>query len=352
MKKTLLFLSVILVCNCLFAQETANRHAVPGHRYLKEYWGQSELYLEHQAYYMLDLADKALNENPPATSINLEREMALLMIDAVTHEPTPIENPAVLDFLSRRISHVVEDLDKPLKGRKSLRIYKLYNCGMIFRTRDLTVAVDINGRAGKLIPDELMEKVTDKVDILFLTHNHGDHTDAHVHEMCNRKGIPIYAPDEIFKDDPKVNHIWKEEPYAFDIDLPKGRLGVNVLPGHQEPLQNDIWIVTMPNGKVVAAMGDQWAGERKDLDWLKDIHTKLPRIDVLSMDCWIHDFDEHVADFNPRLIISQHENEIGAHGIDHRESFWMTMYKNRNFNASTATIPWVLMAWGEWYDYK
>ena len=111
MKKALLFLSVILVCNCLFAQETANRHAVPGHRYLKEYWGQSELYLEHQAYYMLDLADKALNENPPATSINLEREMALLMIDAVTHEPTPIENPAVLDFLSRRISHVVEDLE-------------------------------------------------------------------------------------------------------------------------------------------------------------------------------------------------------------------------------------------------
>lgn len=347
-----LILATSILSLPLSAQETPNRHAVPGHRYLKEYWNQSELYLEHQAYYMLDLADKALNENPPATKINLEREMALLMIDAVTHEPKPIENPAVKEFLAKRMNHVLEDLDKPLKGKKSLRIYKLYNCGIIFRTRDLTVAVDINGRDGVLIPDEIMEKIVDHVDILFLTHNHGDHFDHHVRDFCHKRQIPIYATDEIFQNDIQVKHVWKDEPYAFDIDLPKGKLGVNVLPGHQEPLKNNIWVVRLPNGKVVAATGDQWASERKDLDWLKDIHKKLPRIDVLSMDCWIHDFDEHLADFNPRLLVSQHENEIGAHGIDHRESFWMTMYKNRYFNTTTATIPWVLMAWGEWYDYK
>ena len=92
-----------------------------------------------------------------------------------------------------------------------------------------------------------------------------------------------------------------------------------------------------------------YSGIFESLEWLKDIHTKLPRIDVLSMDCWIHDFDEHVADFNPKLIISQHENEIGVHGIDHRESYWMTMYKNANFHQNPT--PYVLMTWGEWYDY-
>ena len=139
------------------AQETPSRHAVPGQRYLKEYWNQSDLYLQHQAYYMLDLVDKALVSNPPSKEINLERRMAMLMLDAVTHEPAPIDNPAVQEYLAMRMNRVLEDLDKPLKGRKSLRIYRLYNSGTIFRTKDLTVAVDINGREGKLIPDEIME---------------------------------------------------------------------------------------------------------------------------------------------------------------------------------------------------
>ena len=91
-------LSATLTSN---AQEVQSRHAVPGQRYLKEYWGRSELYLQHQAYYMLDLADKALNENPPARKINLDRRMAMLMLDAVTHEPTPIDSPAVQEFLDR-----------------------------------------------------------------------------------------------------------------------------------------------------------------------------------------------------------------------------------------------------------
>ena len=125
---------------------------------------------------------------------------------------------------------------------------------------------------------------------------------------------------------------------------------MNVLPGHQDALQNNIWIVTLPNGKVVGATGDQWQDDGSDLKWLKDIHLRLPKIDVLAMDCWIHDYDEHVADFSPRLLISQHENEIGAHGIDHREAYWMTIYKNTHFHQNPT--PYVLMAWGEWYDYK
>ena len=332
------------------AQEIQSRHAVPGHRYLKEYWGRSELYLQHQAYYMLDLADKALNENPPAITINMQRQMAMLMIDAVTHEPKPIENPAVIDYLATRMNRVIEDLDKPLKGKNSLRIYKLYNCSMLFRTRDLTVAVDLNGRAGKLIPDEIMEKIVDHVDILFYTHNHGDHIDKNVRDICHRKGVPIYATDEIFRNDPEVNHIWFDDLHTFDITVPKGSVTVNVLPGHQDALHNNIWIITMPNGKVVGATGDQWQDEGADLVWLKDIHKKLPKIDVLAMDCWIHDYDEHAADFSPKLFISQHENEIGAHGIDHREAYWMTMFKNTYVHQDTT--PYVLMSWGEWYDYK
>lgn len=348
--RSIAVISLILVTSNLSGQEVQSRHAVPGQRYLKEYWGQSELYLQHQAYYMLDLADRALNANRPSLTINRERELALLAVDAVTHEPKPKENPAVLDFIARRMNHVLEDLDKPLKGGKSLRIYKLYNCGMLFRTRDLTVAVDLNGRDGTLIPDEIMDRITSHIDILFYTHNHGDHIDSHARDFCHKRGIPIYATDEIFKDDGKVHHVRHDDLFTFDIDHQKGKVTVNVLPGHQDALQNNIWIITMPNGKVVGATGDQWDSDGSDLKMLKDIYKRLPQIDVLSMDCWIHDYDEHIADFRPRLLVSQHENEIGAHGIDHREAYWMTIFKNTVVNKNT--VPWVLMTWGEWYDYR
>ena len=327
-----------------------SRHAVEGHSYLKEYWGRPEIYLQHQAYYMLNMADQVLNDNPPATTVNREREMAFLMVDAVTHEADAMHNPAVLDFLAARMNHVIADLDKPLKGRKTVRIYKLYNCGTLLRTRDMIVAIDINGRNGALIPNEIMERIVKKVDVLFLTHNHGDHTDINVRDLCHKYGIPIYATDEIFKEDKDVNHVWFEGNGSFEASTLKGKIPVIAIPGHQDALQNNIWVITMPNGKVVCTMGDQWKDGGEDRDLLKDIYRKLPKIDVLIMDSWIHDFKEHLADFSPKMLISQHEDEIGAHGIDHREANWMTLYKNDKIYK--IDVPYVLMAWGEWYDYK
>ena len=141
MKKTVLAsLAIIASTFCLFSQESQpSRNPDDGHRYLKEYWNRPEKYLEDQAWYMLDIADRVFTANPPSTQVSLEREVAFLMLDAVLHEPDPIHNPAVLDFLARRTQQVIEDLDKPLKDKKSLRVYKIYNCGLIFRTRDVTV---------------------------------------------------------------------------------------------------------------------------------------------------------------------------------------------------------------------
>lgn len=331
-------------------QAQPNKHAVPGHRYLKEYWNNPDTYLEHQAWYMLDLADQAFRANPPSTKVSREREMAFLMLDAVLHEKAPATNPAVLDYMTRRTELVLEDLDKPFKGKNTVRIYKIYNCGLIFRTADVTVAVDLNGRNGNLIPDELMSRLVDKIDILFLTHNHGDHVDSHVVGFCQKRDIPVYATEEIYPKDGKVRHIRPENLWAFEVSLPSAKLGVQVIPGHQDALQNNIWVITLPNGKVVCATGDQYLTDGSDLALLKKVSPQLPAIDVLAMDCWIHDFEEHLAAFSPKLLVSQHEDEIGAHGIDHREAFWMTLYKNDHIYQ--VNVPYVLMGWGEWYDFK
>ena len=97
-------------------------------------------------------------------------------------------------------------------------------------------------------------------------------------DFCHEAGVPIYATDEIFRNDIQVNHVRKDDLYAFDIELPKGNITVHVLPGHQDAVQNNIWVVTLPNGKVVGATGDQWRSAGEDLEWMKDIHSRLPRL--------------------------------------------------------------------------
>ena len=123
MKHVALSVAILLMLPVLgTAQEVRNPHAIPGQRYLKEYWNQPELYLEHQAWYMLDLANQALNANKPSPKVNREREMALVLIDAVAHEPAAADNPALKDFFARRMQYVIDDLNKPLAGKKSLRV--------------------------------------------------------------------------------------------------------------------------------------------------------------------------------------------------------------------------------------
>ncbi len=50
------------------------------------FWGNSEKYLNRQAFKMFDLIDQALTENPPVTGAPMNRKLALYNLDAMLHE--------------------------------------------------------------------------------------------------------------------------------------------------------------------------------------------------------------------------------------------------------------------------
>ena len=49
LSKAVAAIALVTAFSSLPISAQQSRHAVPGHRYLKEYWNQPELYLEHQA---------------------------------------------------------------------------------------------------------------------------------------------------------------------------------------------------------------------------------------------------------------------------------------------------------------
>ena len=107
---------------------------------------------------------------------------------------------------------------------------------------------------------------------------------------------------------------------------------------------NNIYAVTTPEKYVVCHTGDQY--NKTDMEWIAKVKDHSPRIDALTINCWTRDLVKAIEGFNPRYVVTGHENEMG-HTIDHRESFWLTFKK-----IAPTKHNYVVMGWGEWFTIK
>jgi hypothetical protein len=77
---------------------------------------------------------------------------------------------------------------------------------------------------------------------------------------------------------------------------------------------------------------------------------------VILPNCWTTDIARAVRGFDPELVITGHENEMG-HTIDHREPYWLTYQRQTGSDRSGGSRlvgydkPLLVMTWGESYHY-
>lgn len=304
-------------------------------------WDKIDTLLSRQAASMFDLIDHSLREYPPGTGQPIVRKLALYNLDALFHETRYDQSPELLQFMAKRITTALSDLSQPLDD--GMKIYKLYNHGFVVRTPTVTVAFDLYTGKG-LISDSLMQAIVDKCDILFITHLHKDHADKQVAEMFKNSKKQIWAPSNLWEDYAHVQHIRCEKLTERRIKIKNSILNVTIIPGHQGELMNNIYEITTPEGFNVIHTGDQHC--ENDMEWLSQINKQIPAPDVLIVNCWTKHFSVFVNNFNPKLVITGHENELG-HSIDHREPYWFSFQKLEQINK-----PYVLMTWGEFYTFS
>lgn len=342
--------SLFFSCVLLSAQERDYKFA---------YWGHPDQMVLAQAQFMFDQVDKALDACPPVpersgvepegkdASRLLLRRSTLLNLDAVIHQfARPDTLSSLLGFMDSRIGKVAADLRRPMK--KGMKVYKLYNASFIFRTRSVTIAFDINTRNGTLSSPSAIKPVVDGCDALFISHNHSDHFDNKVVDLFLDSGKQVFAPEGYRPDDSRITHIRHDGCYRFTAVLGGKEVPVTVFPGHQDDLQNNVYVVHLPGGFKVAHLGDQtW--EPSELEWISKVKDEEPGIDVMTLNGWTKEADAFVRGFSPRLVVSSHENEL-AHSVDHREGYWMTIH--RFGNLYRLPVPFVVMAWGESYSVR
>lgn len=336
MKILLLLILTTFTCG-IFAQEKE----IPLH-----YWGNPNEFFAQQAEQTFELVNNILSENLPTLNESLIRKSALFHIDWILHDTRFDDSESLYRFVKYRMEKVFIDLNKTVE--EGMKIYKLYNDGFIVKTKSVTIAFDLNrgARTNKepYVSDDLMKALVNQCDILFVTHEHGDHADWNIAEIFIKEGKNVIVPDGLWGNKSEfVRHIRSEKMIHESIRLLSGLdLKIKVMPGYQDNVLNNVYIVTTPEGFCIAHTGDQWSkGKDEWIDHVKD-HSS---VDILLVHCWAIPLERIINGFHPRLVITGHENEI-THSVDHREPYWL------NYRRMGKVLqPKIFMTWGENYHF-
>jgi L-ascorbate metabolism protein UlaG (beta-lactamase superfamily) len=315
-------------------------------------------YLEWQAENLLDMVEDALEKFPPQVSESIVRHMAMLMLDAVLHDVDAPNRPAVQNFHHSRTLRALKEMES-VKVNRGAMIWKLYNSGIVVRTKTLTVAFDlVSGYSSRsenfALPDSIIQAIVSQCDVFFISHMHRDHADERVAQTFLNQGKPVVAPPEIWMDLPiyrNITHLEREAHKVHSVPVRSRdiELKVVVYPGRQGQILNNVTLVITPEGISFCHTGDQWQQEGsqafiEDFTWIDKVGEHFT-VDILFPNTWTTDPQRVSKGFAPKLIIPVHENELG-HSIDHREAYAL------NYSRWNVPFPKLLMSWGESYHYN
>ncbi len=300
-------------------------------------------------------ADFILNSYRPGLPEHPLRRAALIRLDDVLHIESAPRMEAVQKFYVGRMRQAVEEIERT-HVTSGVRVWKLYNHGFLVRTPSASFTFDIvpgTSAPGFRVPPELLQRLAAQSDATFISHLHSDHASQEVARIFLAQNKPVVAPEGLWSGvadlAAKLTYPKRSTETVHSIELSGGRvLQVVAYPGHQgATVINNVYLVTSPEGFIVVHTGDQWNDDvpGSDFDWIAHI-ARRHRVDILLPNCWARGLAAIARGVNPRLIITGHENEM-AHTVDHREDYTQTYTRLQD-----VPYPFVLMAWGESYQYQ
>lgn len=332
MKKRKLFYFIITFMCFIYSNHINSQQRL-------KYWNDSQALIQAQGSYIFEEATNTLRNYPPNTVLENERKLALLSLDALFHDERLDNGSAFKKYMNNLSEDLVTELYDNKHLGSEIRLFQFYNHGFIIKSEDITIAIDIvrHGKGNEpFISNEVMQSIVDQCDILFISHGHSDHADSTVVKMFTDKNKMVIAPEKIWEGmGPNLKVMRWKDLKKENFNISNTSFSVNIYPGYQGNIMNNVYIFTLQNGQTIMHTGDQ--------DYNEDLieKSKAIKIDALIVHCWLMPMDKFVNEINPTLVITGHHNEV-RHSIDHRESYWLTFPR-----LSGVKVPYIVMAWGE-----
>jgi L-ascorbate metabolism protein UlaG (beta-lactamase superfamily) len=305
--------------------------------------------------------DEALLKFRPGHALAPERRQALAALDAILHEEDAPARAPLQRFFHRRIEQLLAQLQANV--RSGATIWHVYNHGFVVRTASATLCFDLvrPKYLGNFALDEpTMRRIVDACDVLFVSHAHADHAENFVAQSFIEQGKPVVAPEQIGYRASFYSAVTHLEPAAdkvYSVSIKQGtvNLGVVVFPGHQDiEMDNNVVLVTTPEGISVAHTGDQW--QTADFSWIDRVSERY-KVDILLPNDWTYDIARLVRGFNPAVVVPGHSNELG-HEPEKRQPYLLGYQRKSgsgHFGGSAGegyVQPLVVLAWGESFHYQ
>lgn len=272
-----------------------------------------------------DFVDRLMERYPAEISdggnCSLERRNLLLLRDYPMHaDNKPKDAPQGLkDAYEASVRGLYAEAEAEAlrwlaegKNSRKLDIFKVYNMGFIFRSQGQTVGIDLQWSGDR----KQMEELASYLDVLFITHPHGDHFDGGLLEVMLESGKPVVLPCDLLPENssPFKIVVGGDNPYGKTV----GGVDFKSMMGNQGPRTPcNVYLITVGGWNIVHN-GDNAVPEAED-------YLSSEKTDVLVSACWngVKDTMDKIKaspEGQDCIWLSAHENEW-RHTVDHRESY-------------------------------
>ena len=102
-------------------------------------------------------------------------------------------NTANAQWLQFKRDEFFQFLSSSRPSGSEIQVAKLYSSGVVLRTKEACIGIDICYEEGLYSPDR-REELADHLDVVYVTHAHGDHYDVPLLQMMLQKGKSVVAP--------------------------------------------------------------------------------------------------------------------------------------------------------------
>ena len=195
-----------------------------------------------------------------------------------------------------------------------LQIMKVYNCGVILRDSERTIAIDIKWEGNWAGAQELAAKS----DAFFLSHPHRDHySDIMIKALCDNGVESVLPKDVLPKQQWSGKRIIHEDVYQ-PIDV--NGIATVIQAGSQKGDPNNLYILDFDGWRVMLP------GESDEFEKLQELED-FEAPDLVIAPSWnrMYKIFETISmmrgfDKTKIVCIPEHENEF-THSVSHRESY-------------------------------
>ncbi|MCC7431424.1 S8 family serine peptidase [bacterium] len=280
------------------------------------------------------------------------RESAVSSLDFTFRWQAAAKSLNVYNYYLKCLEQVIKHLETKLEAKK-IQVIQLYNCGTVLRTKDFCVAIDfVTTRhvwgLGWKVSEELIEKITSKIDVLLTTQRLPDHLDLDVVRLLLEKNKPVLVPKA------DKNLISEECLGVSAENVKEFRFGKEKLKiivhraFHSFDIGKEISQVCYEleiNKRKILFLADH--DYTAFLDFKGEIDVLFVKLGKINPEVEPQTSQKTLFDkIKPRLVIPTHIAELGNPVLENQGSYDFAME-----TLQEAKIPFEILTWGETREF-